>query len=104
MGRDWKRYRQSAEERRASALAAVNARWRKYHESLDTASEPASPEPADPLLVITLTGRLCGRKAHRLELFTGSRCGRYRRDMSLTQLLEALRRRFHVRSLPTGRL
>jgi len=78
MGHDWKRYRQSAEERRASALAAINARWRKYHEGTGAARKPAPADPSDAVLVITLTGRLCCGKAHRLELFIGSRCRRYR--------------------------
>ena len=106
MGRDWKRYRQSAEERRASARAAAVSRWRRYHRRLAAEAGTVRVDPPETLLAITLSGHLCGAQSHRFELRSGSRCGRYRvyldgllwRETSLTRLLAAIRRRFHMRS------
>ena len=106
MGRDWKRYRQSADER-----AAAVARWERYHRRLAAEPDAVRVNPPETLLAITLSGHLCGAQSHRFELRSGCRCGRYRvyldgqfwRETSLTRLLAAIRRRFHTRSAASSR-
>ena len=61
MGRDWKRYCQSADER-----------------SVTAAPDTVRVEPPEPIVVISLSGHLCGNQTHRFELRSGSRGGRYR--------------------------
>jgi hypothetical protein len=110
VGRDWKRYRQTAGQRSATARAAAVARWERYHRAPAEGGSPIRGDPPETLLVITLSGHLCGAQSHRFELRAGCRCGRYRvfldggfwREMSLTRLLAAVRRRFHTRSAATS--
>jgi len=54
VGRDWKRYRQLAEERRASARATAVSRWEGYHRRLAAEAGAVRLDPPETLLAITL--------------------------------------------------